>query len=70
MATKKAVDVGHEMAGLLIEWRPQMAPQDIATAIMSALERYSIKLEGSEENGLSSCMQELEDAMNKRRMSI
>ncbi len=70
MAVKKACDVGQEIASLLIEWRPKMAPQDIASAIMHGLERYSIDLEGSGESGLSFCMQELEDAIEKRRMSI
>ena len=70
MAIKEPVDIGKEMANLLVEWRPQMAPQDIAKAIMYALERYSIDLEGSGEGGLSSCMYELENKLEERRRSI
>ena len=70
MAIKEPVDIGKEMANLLVEWRPQMAPQDIAKAIMHALERYSIELEGSGESGLSSCMYELENKLEERRRSI
>ena len=67
---KKAIDVGHEMAHLLLEWRPEMSPRDVATAIMHSLEKYSIELEGPGETGLRSCLYELRGQGDKRLRSI
>ena len=67
---KKAIDVGHEMADLLLAWRPELSSGDVASAVMHALERYSIQLEGSRESGLRGCLFELKDRIDKRIMSI
>lgn len=48
---EKAIDIGHEMAELLVQWRPEMNGEDVARAVMHALERYSMSLEGSGESG-------------------
>ena len=67
---KEAIDVGYEMARLLLEWRPEMSGEDVASAIMHALERYSIELEGSGESGLRGCLYSLRESIDKRMMSI
>ena len=67
---KEAIDVGHEITDLLLEWRPKMNCQDVASTIMHALERYSITLEGSGESGLRSCLYELDKKINNRIRSI
>ena len=54
---KKAIDVGHEMGDILIEWRnQQLMDEDVASAIIHALLHYSIELEGGSESGMSSCL--------------
>ena len=67
---KKAIDVGHEMADLLLAWRPEMNCQDVTSAIMHALERYSIEIEGPGETGLRTCLFELNNNIENRIMSI
>ncbi len=47
---KKAIDIGHEMAELLVQRRPEMNGKDVASTTMHALERYAISLEGSGES--------------------
>lgn len=63
-------EVGRDIASILLEWRPRMSTVGVASAIMSALERYSIETEGSGETGLLGCMTELQERFEKRRMSI
>ena len=67
---REAIDVGHEMADLLLEWRPKMSPDDVVDAIMHALERYSIELEGPGESGLLRCLRLLEENIEERIRSI
>ena len=67
---KKAIDVGHEMANLLVEWRPDMNREDVASAIIHALLRYSITIEGSGESGLRSCLFALRDKIDEEIKSI
>ena len=38
---KTAMDVGYEMADLLLAWQHGMSHEDVADAIMYALQRYS-----------------------------
>lgn len=66
----KAIDVGHHIAGTLLEWRPDFEGDDISTAIMHALERYSITLEGPGESGLMGCLFELQKKIEARLRSI
>ena len=73
MTTEQSdIEVGCAMADILVEWRPgpEIADGDIAGAIMHALERYSITLEGPREAGLASCFFELERMIEERRRSI
>ena len=56
MKEKEAIDVGHKMSQVLLEWRPEMNAEDIASAIMHALEDYSTTIEGSGESGLRACL--------------
>ena len=67
---KRAIDVGHEMATLLAQWRPEMNAEDVSDAIMHAMERYSITLEGPGETGLRSCLFSLKDKIDERIRSI
>ena len=46
---ERAMDVGQEIANLLLILEPKMEPEDIVGALMHALERYSIELEGASE---------------------
>ena len=43
---RTAVDVGRDMGDLLILWQPDMDGEQVASAIMSALEHYSSDREG------------------------
>lgn len=70
MQEKEAIDVGDEMANLLLAWRPEMNGEDVASAIMHALERYSITIEGSGESGLRSCLYALKEKSDNRIRSI
>lgn len=72
MATEKqeAIDIGHDMADLLLAWRPGFGSSDVASAIMYALEHYSIQIEGSGETGLRTCLFLLKDKIDQRIMSI
>ena len=67
---KKPIDIGHEMADLLIEWRPDINGEDVACAIMHALEHYSVTLEGASESGMGSCLYRLRDMVDQRIRSI
>ena len=67
---KEAIDVGHEIAELLLAWRPEMSAEDVADAIMHALERYSIEIEGPGEIGLRSCLYRLSEGIAARHRSI
>ena len=71
MTDKASRDIGLEIANSFTEWRPEKgAGDEIASAIMTALERYSIKLEGSGESNLSSCLYELRRRIDERLRSI
>ena len=63
---KKAIDVGDEIAGILLEWRPDIVGEDVASAIMYALEHYSIEVEGSSESGMGSCLFKLQAMVENR----
>ena len=67
---EKAIDIGHEMAELLVQWRPEMNGEDVARAVMHALERYSMSLEGSGESGIRSCLFNLKDMVESRIRSL
>lgn len=58
------------MAELLLQWRPKFDGDDVSSAIMHALERYSIALEGSGEMGLLTCLRSLEQKIEGRIRSI
>ena len=63
---KKAIDVGEEIADLLAEWRPQINGEDVASAIIYALEHYSVELEGGSESGMSGCLFRLRAKVDQR----
>ena len=60
------IDIGHSMARTLVVWRPEMAPADVTSAVMHALDRYSERLEGSSEDGLRQIIFALQDALTER----
>lgn len=62
--------VGFEIATLLQSWRPTMSPEEVASALMHALERYSIEVEWPSGSGLSACMSLSKKLIDERRMSI
>lgn len=68
--SSEAIDVGHAMAKLLLEWRPNFSRDDVNRAIMHALERYSITIEGSNEAELAACLHDLKEKIDRRVMSI
>ena len=52
---KNSMEVGHELADILVDWNESVAkptPEDLASAIMHALERFSTTVEGSKESYL------------------
>ena len=63
---KDDLQVGHEIADLLHQWRPEINGEDVAGAIMIALERYSITVEGGSEHGMRSCLFKLKDMVETR----
>lgn len=67
---KEPIDVGHEIAKMLLAWRPNLSAGEVAAAIMHALERYSIKTEGSGETGLRTCLYEMQVRINDRYRSF
>ena len=62
----KAIEIGHLMANHLLAWRPAMASEDVALALMHAMERYSIKTQGPDESGLRGIINHLQEALPKR----
>ena len=71
MAEKRdALEIGADMAKLLIAWRPEMNPKDVVDVIMHALERYSNEIEGPGELGFLHCLRELEREIAKEIRSI
>ena len=67
---KRPIDVGHEITALLQDWRPEMDADAVTDAIMHALERYSINLEGGSETGMRSCLFRLRDKIDQRIRSL
>lgn len=67
---RKPIDIGREIAELLIAWRPEIDGEDVASAIMHALERYSIQIEGGAEGGLRWCLNELGPKIQERLQAI
>ena len=66
----KSLDVGHVMANQLVAWRPAMSAEDVARALMHAMERYSIQTEGPAESGLREIIGHLQDQMEERLRSM
>ena len=67
---KEAIDVGYEIAKLLLDWRPEMGHEDVATAIMQPLERYSIDNQNSNESELRTIFGYLERMIEERERSF
>lgn len=65
--TKK---IGYEIATILKEWRPDMNHEDIASALIHALERLSIEVENSGESKLAATLFRLKEKIDERMMSI
>ena len=72
MNSKEPIEVGHEIADLLIAWRPsaKQSGKEISDAIIFALEHYSIESEGAREIGLRSILQHLRQQIEWRYQSI
>ena len=68
---KKPMDVGHQIADILTDWRPNEGSQeDIADAIMHALERYNINVAPTMESELRTIFVFLEHKMDERQRSF
>ena len=69
---RKAIDVGHEMADVLLKWRPNIgsATDDVASALMHAMEWYSTESEQVSESGLRALVFKVKDGINMRIMSF
>ena len=67
---KKAIDVGDEIAEILLKWRPDIVGEDVASAIMYALEHYSETIEEGSEVGMGSCLFKLQAMVENRIMSL
>ena len=61
-----AMDVGYEMADLLLAWRHGMSHEDVADAIMYALQRYSWDARSPGWIGLSGCLFMLQEKIRCR----
>ena len=70
MAEKNAMAVGHKITELLQAWRPDMDSEDVASALMHAMEWYSINVEGPGETKLRGCLYELQEKVKARMMAI
>ena len=55
---------------MLQAWRPDMDSEDVASALMHALEWYSINVEGPGETKLRGCLYELQEKVKARMMAI
>ena len=64
--TKETSRISVEIANLLAE----LNGEDVASAIIMALEKWSIALEDSSETQLRGCLVDLEEKIEKRHMSI
>ena len=70
MADKEAIDVGQDIAKILLDWRPGMNYDDVTEAIMHALESASIQVEGGSEAKMKACVFELRRKLEERTMSF
>ena len=69
----KPMEVGHAMTDLLLIWKNDtgnLSNEDVASAIMLALERYSIERKGSGEAILRGCLLRLREKIDHRIMAI
>ena len=57
-------------ANLLLDWRPGMSSEDVASAVMSALEKYSIEIEGPGESGMRGILVHLKEKCDQRWQGI
>ena len=68
---RQPIDVSREIADILTEWRPEAGShEDVATAIMHTLERYTINVAPTEESELRTIFQVLQSMIEERRMSF
>ena len=68
---KRPIDVGREIAAILTRWRPEEgSAEDVASAIMHALERYNINVAPSMESELRTIFVRLSKLMDERRRSF
>ena len=72
MASKKQpINVGCEIAKILAEWRPNEGSYvDVADAIMSALEQYTMSVAPGMESELRTIFNVLEQEISERRRSF
>ena len=68
---KQPLDISREIADILTDWRPEAGShEDIATAIMHTLERYTINVAPTEESELRTIFVVLQRMIEERRMSF
>ena len=70
---KNSMEVGHELADILVDWHGSVAkptPEDLARAIMHALERFSTTAEGTKESYLGGILYSLDHKIEERQRAI
>lgn len=68
---KEPIDVGHAIADILTAWRPQEGnAEDIAKAVMHALERYNINVAPTLESDLRTIFVHLQERIEERQRSF
>ena len=67
---KTAMDVGGDIAALLLAWRPEIGSDDLANALIHAVHKCSIALEGVREGGLQGFINALDRKTQEVREAI
>lgn len=66
---KHPTEVSQAIADVLLEWRPQIHAEEVVTAIMYALELYSLQAEIGEQVGFASLLFDLKRNVDQRLTS-
>ena len=68
---KKPFEVGHDISDILVDWRPQEgSTEDIADAVMDALEQYNLAVAETMESELRTIFVYLDQKMKERLRSM
>lgn len=67
---KTAMDIGGDIAALLLAWRPDIGSDDLANALIHAVHKCSVALEGASEGRLQGFINALDRKTQEVRESI